>query len=117
MKSNILRFTFIFSAALLPFISLVAGDGSGKITNPLSSTEELIPFLNTIIDAGLKLGAVVAVVALIYAGFLFVTAAGDEGKIKTAKATILYTVIGIAILLGAKAISTVITNTVTAVGQ
>jgi len=102
---------------LFPIISLAEGDGSGKITNPLNSTEELLPFLTSIITAALKLGAVLAVVAIIYAGFLFVTAGGDEGKIKTAKNTILYTVIGIIILLGAQTIALVITNTVKSVGQ
>ena len=115
MKIHTFRFVLIFSVLLLPLLSLA--DGAGQITNPLGSTTELIPFLNKIIDACLKLGAVIAVVALIYAGFLFVTAGGDEGKIETAKNTILYTVIGIVILLGAKAIATVITNTVTSVGN
>lgn len=110
MKINTFRFVLIFSVLLLPLISLA--QSAGQITNPLGSTKELIPFLDKIIDACLKLGAVIAVVALIYAGFLFVTAGGDEKKIETAKNTITYTVIGIIILLGARAISAVITNTV-----
>jgi len=87
-----------------------------NIKNPLGSTNSLFGFLNKIIDALLQLGAVVAAVAVIYAGFMFVTAQGDEGKIKTAKATLLYTVIGLAILLGARVIASVIENTIRSVG-
>jgi len=115
MKSHTFRFILVFSLLLLPTVSLAVSNG--QITNPLGNTKELVPFLDKIIDACLKLGAVIAVVALIYAGFLFVTAAGDEGKIDTAKSTILYTVIGIVILLGARAISAVIVNTVNSVGN
>jgi type IV secretory pathway VirB2 component (pilin) len=57
----------------------------------------------------------VAVVAVILAGFMFVTAHGDEEKIKTAKKILLYAVIGMVILLGARMISEVIINTVTSV--
>jgi hypothetical protein len=87
----------------------------GKIKNPLGTGDSLFGFLNGIIDALLQLGAVVAVVAVIYAGFLFVTAQGDEKKITTAKAALLYTVIGLAILLGARIISSVIENTINSV--
>jgi len=87
-----------------------------NIKNPLGSTNSLFGFLDKIIDALLQLGAVVAAVAVIYAGFMFVTAQGDEGKIKTAKATLLYTVIGLAILLGARVIASVIENTIRSVG-
>jgi hypothetical protein len=96
-----------------------SGNGDGMISNPLEGKNDgnLLQFINGIIDAAIKLGAVLAVIAMIYAGFLFVTAQGDEGKIETAKKVLLYTVIGIAILLGARALSEIVANTVTSVGD
>ena len=89
-----------------------------EIENPLGEgNDDLFAFIETIIDVVLRLGAVVAVLAIIYAGFLFVTARGDEKQLETAKKVLLYTVIGMAILLGARALSTIIINTVTSVGD
>jgi len=108
---------FLLLLSLPGFTSANDLSGSGPhIDNPLK-TKSLMAFVDNIIDAALDLGAIVAVLAIIYAGFMFVTASGDEEKIKTAKKILLYSVIGIAILLGARMISSIIVNTVTAVDQ
>ena len=60
----------------------------------------------------IPIGGVVAVIAFIYSGFLYVMAQGDEKKIKNAHSALLYTAIGTAILLGAWVILNVITGTV-----
>ena len=52
--------------------------------------------------------------AIIYSGFLFVAARGNSEKLTKAKDTLLYTIIGAAILLGAWAIATMISSTVLA---
>lgn len=62
----------------------------------------------------LPVGGVVAVVAFIWSGFMFVLAQGDPSKIKTAKTALTYTAVGTAILLGAVAIAKVIENTIEA---
>ena len=106
-------------ALLLSIPSLSFADKKGPppiIKNPLKN-DSLIAFINSIIDAALKLGAIVSVIAVILAGFMFVTAHGDEEKIKTAKKILLYAVIGMVILLGARMISEVIINTVTSVDK
>lgn len=61
----------------------------------------------------LPIGGVLAVLAFIYSGFLYVTAQGNETKIATAHRALLYTAVGTAILLGAWVISAVIENTIT----
>lgn len=60
----------------------------------------------------LPIGAVVATVFLVYAGFLFVTAQGNEEKLKTAKRTFLWTVVGVLVLLGSVVIAEGIKNTI-----
>lgn len=94
----------------------VTSSGGNTINNPLDN-DDLIAFINSVIEAALMIGAVVAVMAVIFAGFMFVTAQGDEEKISTAKRTLLYAAIGIAILLGARLISDVITETVKSVDE
>lgn len=91
-------------------------DSGGKITlaNPLGDKVNNLPaFIYMILDLVFRIGVVVAVLALMYVGFMFVTARGDTAKLETARMAFLYTVIGIAVLLGAELIASVTSNTVT----
>lgn len=88
------------------------GRGSGQaIANPLKFCS-LEGLLDAILDAAIQLGTVILTLALIYTGFLFVAARGNEEAIKKARRALLYTIIGGLILLGAKAIEVVIRDTV-----
>lgn len=89
---------------------------SGTITlaNPLGSKVNNLPsFIYMILDIVFQIGVVVAVLALMYVGFMFVKARGDTAELETARTAFLYTVIGIAVLLGAELIASVTSNTVT----
>lgn len=78
----------------------------GEDVNSLSKFVEII--LNKIV---LPIGSVVVVLFIIYTGFLFVTARGNPEKIESAKRTLLWVVIGTAILLGSVVISAAIQGT------
>ncbi len=51
------------------------------------------------------IAGIIAVIAIILAGFSYVTSQGDAGRVTKAKNTILYAVIGIVIILSAFAIT------------
>lgn len=83
------------------------------IENPFKTGSTLVDFLKTIVNSVLlPVGAVVAVMCFIWAGFKFVTAQGDEGKIKEARGALLWTVIGTLVLLGATGIINVVADTI-----
>jgi len=52
----------------------------------------------------LSVTALLAVVALVWAGFLYVTAAGDDSRMETAKKIVIWVVVGILLILAAYAI-------------
>ncbi len=81
--------------------------GGVTICNPLQACdiEELI---DKIIDFILWVAIAIAPIMLLYAGFLFVTAGGDSQKITQAKTIITYTVIGLAVVLLAKGLISVL---------
>ncbi len=85
------------------------------IPNPLKNgTNSLYAFINLVINnVILPVGGVLAVIFIIYSGFLFVTARGNPTKLETAKQAFLWAAIGTAILLGAWAISLAIEATIT----
>lgn len=60
----------------------------------------------------IPIGGVVAVVMIIWAGFLYVTAGGNDSQIKKAREALLWGVIGAAILLGAWVITNAIQATI-----
>lgn len=68
--------------------------------------------MTAILGAIVKLATILLTLMLVYTGFLFVMAQGNEEKLTNAKNTLVWTVIGGLILLGATAIQAVITATV-----
>jgi hypothetical protein len=84
---------------------------SSKIKPPLGF-KSLAEAINAVIDPITKIGLVVVVLAIVYSGFLFVTAQGSDEKISKAKKTFLWVVIGAVVLLSANQISEIICETV-----
>lgn len=87
-----------------------SGGGSG-LSNPLTSNS-LSELLTKILGFVKTIGGIVVVLMLVYVGFLFVTAQGNEEKIRSARDALFWTVIGALILLGATAIQAGIAATV-----
>ena len=88
----------------------------GKITNPLASKgyNNINDFIKAILQGAIKIGIPIIALAIIYSGFLFVSARGNSEKLSEAKNALLYTCIGAAILLGAWAIAQLISETILA---
>ncbi len=83
------------------------------IENPLGNSVSDIPsFIVKIISFVLTIGVPIVTLAIIYSGFLFVTAQGNSEKLKSAKKTLLYTLVGAALLLGSLAIAEAIKGTI-----
>lgn len=84
------------------------------LENPLKNAgiNELPDLIVAILKFVLTIGIPIITLAIIYSGFLFVTAQGNQEKLKTAKKAILYTIIGAALLLGSYVIANAIKGTV-----
>ncbi len=89
--------------------------GSG-VCNPLKATN-FETFVKDIANIVAAIGGVLAVIFIIYSGFLFVTAQGNEKQLEQAKTTFKWTIIGTAVLLGAYLIATAIVNLVESLGS
>ncbi len=86
-----------------------------KFVNPLgpNGPQDIPTLLNKILDALMLFLVPIVVLFIIYAGFLFVMAQGNDLKLTKAKSVLGWTLVGAAILLGAKIITTVLSSTVT----
>jgi hypothetical protein len=112
IKFQLTVISFFVFAGLFEF---AAAQGSAQVTNPLDA-ENVGQFLLDIVDVITTLAVPVIAIMIIYAGFLFVTAGGDESQIEDAKSTALYVAIGAAIILGADLIIAVLENTTESIG-
>lgn len=92
--------------------TLGGNPGSGGLTNPLGSIDSLPDFLNLLLKAVVDIGVIVLTLAIVYIGFLFVKAQGNEEELRSARSALMWTVIGGLVLLGAQTIGMVIQSTV-----
>ena len=83
----------------------------GSLQNPLG-TQSLSDFFDGIIGVAIQLGVVVSGLSIMYGGFLYVTAMGDEEKITKAYKTMTWSLVGTAVLLGAHVIMLAIRGTI-----
>lgn len=84
---------------------------SFQLTNPLK-VNSVCGLIKSVLQALLIIGLPIAVLFIIFAGRKYVAALGNPGKISEANSNLLWTVIGIAIFLGAALIAQVIATTV-----
>lgn len=124
---GILKYSFVivFGVMLVTPVLFVGAEGgtgeSGgtganintKIQNPLGDNITDIPsFIKEVINIIIYIGIPIITLAIIYTGFLFVKAQGNPEELTKAKRTLLYTLIGGALLLGAFVIAEAIGKTV-----
>ncbi len=100
MKKSIFALLFVV-ALLAPMLSL-AGNVTDLTYDQLPTDVEDI--INNIANALFYILISVAVIVILIAGFFFLTAAGDPGKVQTAQKMILYAVIGVIVAICSKAI-------------
>lgn len=123
MRTHLFIVAALITFALAPMALVQAqqsnagNTGSGvQLINPLQSGSSLSSFLQQILAFVVRIGAVVVILMMVYVGFKFVTAQGNETKIGEAKNMLLWTVVGALILLGAQVIAAGIQATVQSLG-
>ena len=123
LKKNLFQIVLMGFLIMIPVFSLAVDDNTlsgpsneGKIVNPLgpNGVASIPDFIKTLLESVLKVGIPIVALAIIYCGFLFVSARGNSEKLGKAKDALLYTLIGAAILLGSWAIAQLISDTVLA---
>ena len=104
------------AATVLPSIAFAAANPAGVLPNPLKNVSSISDLLYLIADILTYIGAILAVLALIWVGFKFVAAQGKPDKLKEARNNFFAIIIGVAILVGASAIVTILKNSLTSAG-
>lgn len=120
-KKNLLKFytpivlTVLIVVLFLPVISFAQGTPpctpATQLCNPIKFNT-IADFFEEVLRIAAQIGGVIIILGIIYSGFLFVTARGNQDELTKAKKAITYTVIGAIIVLGAWSFSVAIKNTI-----
>jgi len=108
---------------ILPIAVLAAwsgdtGLGASASQAGLDTTPGQLPIIiGTVIKAALGLVGVIFLVLMVYAGYIWMIARGDEGKADKAKDTITAAIIGIIIVVGAYALTNFVVTAMTTAGS
>ena len=104
---------FLFPVSFV--LASCASPAAGELPNPLKvcSVQDLL-FL--IAQIATYIGVIAAVIALIFVGFKFIAAQGKPEELTKARSMFFWIIVGIAILIGASLIVTILKNTLTAAG-
>ncbi len=114
MKKIYKKYSLLFLVFFLSVTKVTAQYIPGEITNPLRPDMDSIPaILTELFGAISKIGAILLAIMIVYSGFLFVTAAGNDTRLTKAKESIKYVIIGGAVVLGATGIAELIEQTLT----
>jgi len=107
LKKLFILFSIIFLSLIL--IKSVLGKTTIiSILNPLGETSDVHTLIDKILNFLLGIALVLTPIMIVYAGFLYITAAGNEEKVKTANKVLIWTLIGLAVVLIAKGIPALI---------
>ena len=106
---TLLIFALFFGIVAISAFNAMAQ--SITIPNPLGSGGKDIPTLiDTIATWLLEIGTTIAVIIVIWAAFLFMTSGGNQEKVTMARKTLWYAIIGLALLILAKGVTSIIQN-------
>lgn len=78
--------------------------------NSIKADKDVTKFIRRGVNVALGFVGILAVAALIYGGFMYISSLGDEGKAKTAKHIIFYAIIGLVVIGAAGLIVNVVVN-------
>lgn len=109
MRKSFIGYIFLTVVFLtfLFFINLFAATDTIQIENPLTATS-VEALINSIIDFLVIMALALSSLMVVLAGYYFVTASGDPKKIEAGKKIILYTLIGLGIIMFAKAVNSIL---------
>jgi|GEM_PF-2096222 len=111
---------FLFVALLLIAVGLISPQGISLgqeissqtvdyvFHNPLGTTTTATELIYKTLAFALKIAVPITAIMIVWAGLLFVTSAGNEAKVKSAQKTLIWAIVGLAVILLAQSVPGII---------
>lgn len=111
MKRKIFFLSLITLIIFINIALLVFADDISttfEIKNPLGKTSDIYSLIDKFTNILIHLAIVITPIIIVYAGFLYITAMGNEKKVETAQKILVWALLGFALVLIAKGIPNLI---------
>lgn len=107
---------YIIPLVILSLLAIAPGIGATSVaqpiaapeTSPVTTVDQILNILSYVLSAAYVVFYALAVIFLLLAGFGYLTANGDPGKIKKASSKLIYGVIGVGVGLLASGVKDII---------
>ena len=107
MKKQVLKGLTVAAILVLP---LIAGAQANTVPTGLTSLDQIYDVIVTVADYIFAFLLILAVIFILFAAFQYLTSAGDEGKVSSAKSALIYALVAVAVALLAKGLLSVVGN-------
>jgi len=98
---------FLFAVSMTVF----AGPATTNTTkSDIKSMTDVVALINAIAGWIQAIVLVIAIIMIMYSGFLWMTAGGEEDKLATARRVLIYGLVGIAVVVLAYTATSIVTN-------
>jgi len=114
MKKTILSVLAISMLIFIPLLTIAAPYPAGTI--PAATNVDIWTLLTKALNWFFNITIIIAAIFLVYAGWQYVTAGGDDEKMKGGLNTLIRALIGVAIALLAKGLIYIVSTFVTGTG-
>ncbi|MBU1255847.1 hypothetical protein KKE74_00965 [Patescibacteria group bacterium] len=98
-------FMFLFIVSVTVFAAAPTPIDSG-----IDRMSDLVDLIRNIAGWFQAIVLIIAIIMIMYAGFLWMTAGGDDEKLGTARKTLIYGLVGIAVVVLAYTATAIVTN-------
>jgi len=105
---------FIINSSLtIIALMLVTPAFAQTATTPTGSVDQIVSFIQSIVQVLITLAGTVAVGFFVWGGFGYITSTGHPENLDRSKKTILYSAVGLAVVLGAFVLSGIVSQLAT----
>ncbi len=87
----------IAGLVLVPIATLAQNSGGAGITNPINCNE-IGACLANVIKYVLGIAGILALAGIVWGGFLYITAGGNQDRIESGKNAVFYSVVGLIVI-------------------
>lgn len=101
---------YMLPVAVAAAASKVFAQGGFPATSPIQNEADVVRFVNSVADWLLGILGLLAVLALLYSGFLFMTGGASDERQKQAKSWLKWGIVGIIIVVLSKAMVSLVAS-------
>jgi hypothetical protein len=104
---------FISTTSLALAFLLIANPAFAQAATPTGSVDQIVSFIQAVVQVLITIAGSVAVGFFVWGGFGYITSTGHPENLDRSKKTILYSAVGLAVVLGAFVLSGIVSQLAT----